>query len=60
MVYGHSVEEVDMDYFKEVNRSTTVGARWTFYCYDERKVSHFEEVALQMGLGDERFTIIIG
>lgn len=58
MVYGHSIEEVDLDYFKEVNRCVDSKAQWKFFYYDEDEVDHFNDVAKQLGLNIERFELV--
>lgn len=51
-VYGHSIEEVDMPYFEEVKKNVAQNAKWQFYCHDERKVGHYEDVAKRLGIED--------
>lgn len=60
MVYGHSVEEVDMPYFEEVEKSIAPGAHWTFYCYDKNKVRHYDDVAKGLGVSGSRYKIVVG
>lgn len=57
MVYGHSVEEVDMPYFEEVNKCVDQKAYWQFYCHDESKIEHYKGVAQMLGLGKSRYSI---
>ena len=57
MVYGHSIEEVDLPYFEEVNKNVDQNAKWTFCCYDESKVEHYKGVAQMLGLGKSRYSI---
>lgn len=60
MVYGHSVEDVDMPYFDEVNKCVDQNAYWQFYCHDDEKQRHYEDVARRLGLMKGRFDIIVG
>ena len=57
-VYGHSIEEVDIDYFKEVCRCVDAKAYWTFFYYDEDAINHFNEVAKELGLNENRFELV--
>lgn len=57
MVYGHSIEEVDMPYFEEVRKSVDQNAKWQFYCHDESKIGYYKEVAQMLGLGKSRYSI---
>ena len=57
-VYGHSIEEVDIDYFKEVCRCVEAKAHWTFFYYDEDAINHFNEVAKELGLNENRFELV--
>ena len=59
MVYGHSIEEVDMPYFEEVSRCVNAGAHWTFYCHDESNVGHYESVAGMLGLEKGKFEVVV-
>lgn len=59
-VYGHSIEDVDMPYFEEVGKCVNASTRWTFYCYDDEKQGHYEDVARRLGLVKGRFDIIVG
>lgn len=56
-VYGHSIEEVDMPYFEEVNKCVDQNAYWQFYCHDESKIEHYKGVAQMLGLGKSRYSI---
>ena len=61
VVYGHSIEDVDMPYFEEVGKCVNAAStRWTFYCYDDEKKKHYEDVARRLGLMKGRFDIIVG
>lgn len=60
MVYGHSIEEVDIPYFEEVKKNVDQNAQWKFYCHDECKVGHYENVAERFGITEDRYTIDIG
>lgn len=60
MVYGHSIEEVDMPYFEEVRKNVDQYAKWTFYCYDESMIGHYESVAMGLGLPKGKYDIIVG
>lgn len=57
MVYGHSIEEVDMPYFEEVRKNVDQNAKWQFYCHDESKIGYYKGVAQMLGLGKSRYSI---
>ena len=59
-VYGHSIEEVEMPYFEEVRKNIDQNAKWTFYCYDESKIVHYESVAMGLGLPKGKYDIVVG
>lgn len=41
-VYGHSFNDIDMDYFKEIRRSVLPDARWTVSYYKPEEKAKFE------------------
>lgn len=59
-VFGHSIEEVDLPYFEEVKKNVDQNAQWQFYCHDDEKQRHYEDVARRLGLMKGRFDIIVG
>ncbi len=60
VVYGHSIEGVDMPYFEEVSKCVNASARWTFYCYEEDEQEHYEGVARRLGLVKGKYDIVVG
>lgn len=59
-VYGHSIEEVDMPYFEEVRKGVDQNAQWHFYCHDDEKQRHYEDVARRLGLVKGKYNIVVG
>lgn len=59
-VYGHSVEDVDIPYFEEVKKDVDQNAQWQFYCHDESKVGHYEDVARYLGVSKDRCIVDVG
>ena len=60
MVYGHSIEEVDMPYFEEVKKNVDLKAKWQFYCYDENKVGRYEDVTKRLCIVNFCYDIVLG
>jgi len=48
MVIGHSMADVDLPYFKEVERCVDTSAQWHFSYYDEDEKSHIKDVAAKL------------
>lgn len=57
-VYGHSMGEVDIDYFIEVNRCVDNKSHWAFFYYDEDAIYHLNDVAKELGLNKDRFELV--
>ena len=57
-VYGHSIEDVDIPYFKEVGKCADQNARWKFFYYDEDMMGHYMDVAKQLRLNNDRFEMV--
>ena len=60
IVYGHSIEKVDIGYFEEVMRNVEANAHWRFYCYNESKKRHFYDVAIRLGIARGQYDVMIG
>ena len=60
MVYGHSIEEVDMPYFEEVKKNVDLNAKWQFYCHDENKVGYYEDVTKRLCIVNCCYDIVLG
>lgn len=60
MVYGHSIEDVDLDYFTEVEKCVAHNAHWRFYCYDANKKQHYDDMAVRLGIASVLYDVLIG
>lgn len=50
MVYGHSIEDVDMPYFEKVKQNVDNNANWKFSYHKENEVDNKNNVAKQLGI----------
>lgn len=57
-VFGHSIEEVDIDYFKIVDHCVDAKSHWTFFYYDEDAINHLNDVAKRLRLNKDRFELV--
>ena len=57
VIYGHSIEEVDMPYFEKVKQSVKSNANWKFSYHNENEVGHKNDVAKRLGMGAGHYTL---
>ena len=60
IVYGHSIEKVDIGYFEEVKRNVYANAHWRFYCFDENRKRHYNDAAIRLGIARGQYDVVIG
>ncbi|MNJ48788.1 hypothetical protein D3C77_439930 [compost metagenome] len=55
-IIGHSVNDIDLPYFKEIAKSTN-NAKWQIYCYRPDESEHYMRQLLKCGIESRNITI---
>lgn len=58
IIIGHSLGDVDLPYFKEVNERVNGDTEWNVYYYDENQIVMFREKLIQLGIDEQKIEFI--
>ncbi|WP_229201353.1 bacteriophage abortive infection AbiH family protein [Arcticibacterium luteifluviistationis] len=57
-VFGHSLSQVDLPYFKEIIKSISSNVTWTVSYYDKKDIVNFERTLNNLGVNSKQLTFI--
>ena len=57
VIIGHSLNEVDMPYFKKVLQSVSPNALWTAYYHEDKDEQRFKNILLDLGINKDNVLV---
>ena len=58
IIIGHSLGDVDLPYFKEVNERVNGDTEWHVFYYDENEINMFRDKLIQLGIVEQNIEFI--
>lgn len=57
IVIGHSIADVDMPYFEEVNKNVNADSKWRFSYHNKEEIGHIDNVAKRLGISSNNYQL---